>query len=89
MKTNNLIYKALSLVALLCLGQTAAWAQNIITTIATIPYSTNRQNGIKCVLQSVKVLKLWIRSTTMRKCSEMIIPVRKSRLRTHITTHYM
>lgn len=29
MKTNNLIYKALSLVALLCLGQTAAWAQNI------------------------------------------------------------
>lgn len=30
MKTNNLIYKALSLVALLCLGQTAAWAQNNI-----------------------------------------------------------
>ena len=29
MKTNNLIYKALSLVALLCLGQTAAWAQRI------------------------------------------------------------
>lgn len=29
MKTNNLIYKALSLVALLCLGQTAAWAQSI------------------------------------------------------------
>lgn len=29
MKTNNLIYKALSLVALLCMGQTAAWAQNI------------------------------------------------------------
>lgn len=29
MKTNNLIYKALSLVALLCLGQTAAWAQQI------------------------------------------------------------
>lgn len=27
MKTNNLIYKALSLVALLCMGQTAAWAQ--------------------------------------------------------------
>ena len=31
MKTNNLIYKALSLVALLCLGQTAAWAQRIDT----------------------------------------------------------
>lgn len=30
MKTNNLIYKALSLVALLCMGQTAAWAQNNI-----------------------------------------------------------
>lgn len=30
MKTNNLIYKALSLVALLCLGQTAAWAQQNI-----------------------------------------------------------
>lgn len=29
MKTNNLIYKALSLVTLLCLGQTAAWAQRI------------------------------------------------------------
>ncbi len=29
MKTNNLIYKALSLVALLCMGQTAAWAQQI------------------------------------------------------------
>ena len=29
MKTNNLIYKALSLVALLCMGQTAAWAQRI------------------------------------------------------------
>ncbi len=29
MKRNNLIYKALSLVALLCLGQTAAWAQSI------------------------------------------------------------
>ncbi len=27
MKTNKLIYKALSLVAMLCLGQTAAWAQ--------------------------------------------------------------
>ena len=27
MKTNNLIYKALSLVALLCLGQTMAWTQ--------------------------------------------------------------
>lgn len=31
MKTNNLIYKALSLVALLCMGQTAAWAQNNIS----------------------------------------------------------
>lgn len=29
MKTNKLICKALSLVALLCMGQTAAWAQNI------------------------------------------------------------
>lgn len=29
MKTNNLIYKALSLVALLCLGQTMAWTQQI------------------------------------------------------------
>ena len=29
MKTNKLICKALSLVALLCLGQTAAWAQRI------------------------------------------------------------
>lgn len=31
MKTNNLIYKALSLVALLCLGQTAAWGDNAVT----------------------------------------------------------
>ncbi len=31
MKTNNLIYKALSLVALLCLGQTAAWGDDAVT----------------------------------------------------------
>lgn len=31
MKTNNLIYKALSLIALLCLGQTAAWGDNAVT----------------------------------------------------------
>lgn len=31
MKTNNLIYKALSLVALLCLWQTTAWGDNAVT----------------------------------------------------------
>ena len=73
MKTNNLIYKALSLVALLCMGQTAAWAQNINNNYRnyTIQHKQAKWYNLRATIgESAKAL-------------------RKSRLRTHITTHYM
>lgn len=50
MKTNNLIYKALSLVALLCLGQTAAWGDNAVTGHKYNEYGTDILSSVSAEL---------------------------------------
>lgn len=51
MKTNKLICKALSLVALLCLGQTAAWAQAVTGKRYNLTeYGTNILSSVSAVL---------------------------------------
>lgn len=50
MKTNNLIYKALSLVALLCLGQTAAWGDDAVTGHKYNEYGTDILRSVSAEL---------------------------------------
>ena len=50
MKTNNLIYKALSLVALLCLGQTAAWGDDAVTGHKYNEYGTDILSSVSARL---------------------------------------
>lgn len=51
MKTNKLICKALSLVALLCMGQTAAWAQAVTGKRYNLTeYETNILSSVSAVL---------------------------------------
>ena len=58
MKTNNLIYKALSLVALLCLGQTAAWAQITDYSRYTIRHKQAKWYNLRATIgESAKALE--------------------------------
>lgn len=57
MKTNNLIYKALSLVALLCLGQTMAWTQITDYSSYTIRHKQAKWYNLRATIgESAKAL---------------------------------